>query len=382
MKPAAVTLGALAIAVVSGTGGFFLGKNQAAKPAAASFTTTPAGPAGKPPSPADRRPGVTKTNFASLPAELDREPDPLARFNLALKNLEAWINADPKAALAWLKSQQPTGRRAETIRMALGQFAENDPKGAAEWALANLTGVDLNNALIQISELWARRDGLEAASWLSALPATRERDAALENMFFAWAADNPAAAIDFIRKNPGSDALSATLRYAAFAGWAKTDPVNAAAASLESSRANRDAAQFANTLANWATMDLAGSSQWLLANVQGGEERALAIQELATIYAHQSPDAGLVWIGKLNAGAERDAAVNQLASEWATADPAAAAKWAASQTLGKLTADSVSEILHCFLAKDATAFEAWQAALPEGPLKKQAGEVGAAGEDE
>jgi hypothetical protein len=171
--------------------------------------------------------------------------------------------------------------------------------------------------------------------------------------------------------------LSATLRYAAFAGWAKTDPQSAVAASLESSRIYQDPDQFANTLANWATADLAASSSWLLANVRDGEYRASAVRELATFFAHQSPDAGLAWIGKLNAGTERDMAVNQLASEWAAADPAAAAKWAGTQTAGKLTDGSVAEIIHIFAAKDEAGFDAWRMSLQDGPLKSAAAKLAA-----
>lgn len=374
MKPAVILSGALAIAAVSATGGYFLGKNQA-PPASGASSAIAAGKPGKPA--AGRGFPSPRTDVAKLRAELDREKDPLARYNLAIRNLEAWVNADPVSALEWLSSQQATGRRAETLRMALGQFAENDPKGAAGWAMENLTGVELNNALIRIAEEWARRDGLEAANWLSSLPAGSVRDAALEGMFFVWASRDPAAAVDFIKRNPGSDALSATLRYAAYAGWAKTDPQGAVAASLESSRVYQDPDQFANTLANWATADLTASSAWLLANVRDGDFRTAAVRELATLFAHQSPDAGLSWIGKLNAGGERDMAVNQLASEWAVADPAAAAKWAAGQTLGKLTDESVSEIIHIFAAKDEAAFDAWRASLPEGSLKAAAAKLAA-----
>ncbi len=375
MKPAVLVSGALTIAAVSAAGGYFLGKNQTA-PASGHTAAMAGGGAAKPS--AGRALPSPKTDVAKLRAELDREKDPLARYNLAIRNLEAWVNADPKSALEWLSAQPATGRRAETLRMVLGQYAENDPKGAAGWALENLTGVDLNNALIRIAEEWARRDGLEAANWLSSLPAGSERDAALEGMFFVWASRDPAAAVDFIKRNPAPDALSATLRYAAYAGWAKTDPQGAVAASLESSRVYQDPEQFANTLANWATADLTASSAWLLANVRDGDFRASAVRELATLFAHQSPDAGLTWIGKLNAGGERDMAVNQLASEWAAADPAAAAKWAAGQTQGNLTDASVSEIIHIFAAKDEAAFDAWRATLPEGPMKAAAAKLAAA----
>lgn len=382
MKSPAIPIGAIAIAVTFATVGFFLGQHGAVPKQETSRASSPADPIGNPKPVEARKAEADLSDFTDPRAELDREPDPLARFKLALRNMEAWMNADPEGALSWLKSEQPSGRRDEVIRMALGQFAENDPKGAAEWATKNLAGAELNNTLILIAEPWAERNGLEAANWFFALPVTRERDAALETLLFAWAAEDPAAALNYLKKNPGSGDMAGMLRVAAFAGWAKSDPQGAVAASLLSSRTNNDPAQFANTLANWATIDLAGSSQWLLANVEGGEERALAVEELATIFAHQSPDAGLAWIGRLNAGAEREIAVNKLAEEWASADPAAAAQWAASQTMGALNEQSVGEILHNFLAEDSSAFEAWRAALPEGPLKDQAAKVGAMASDE
>ena len=380
MTPTTQAIGALTIAIVCGSGGFFLGRHQ--NPAAPGNSAATTSPAGKLPSTADRRRTFTKTDLGSLRVDLDREQEPLKRFKLALQNLESWMNADPQGALAWLKSQQPSGRRDEVIRMALAQFAENNPKGASEWALENLSGVEFNNALIRICEAWARSNGLEAATWLNALPASQERDAAMEGAFFAWATEDPAAVIDYLKKNPGSGELSSILRHAAFAGWAKSDPMGAVSASLESSRVHQDPAQFANTLANWAMMDLAASSQWLLANVRDGGQRELAVAELAGIFANQSPEAGLTWIGKLNAGAEREKAVNQFAAEWANADAAAAAKWAANQTTATLSDEVISEILHGFLAEDTKAFDAWRATLAEGPLKESAGKVGAVAEDE
>lgn len=382
MRPATLATGALLIAMLSGSAGFYLGRNQQAGPANGRQAAATATPHGRPQAARPAGGNLSRADLDRLRAGLDREADPLARFKLALRNLEDWMNADPKGALAWLKSQQPSGRRDEVIRMALGQFTENDPKGAAQWALENLDGVDFNNALIRICEEWARRDGLEAATWLTALPASRERDAAMEGMFFAWATEDPAAAMDFLRKNPGNDTLSAILRYAAFAGWAKVDPQAAVSASLESSRTFDDPAQFANTLANWATVDLAASSQWLLDRVKSPAERAPAVMELAGIFAHQSPEAGIAWIGKLHAGSERDGALNQFASEWANSDPAAAASWAAGQSLGTLNDEAVSAILHGFFSKDAKAFEAWRATLPEGPMKSRAQAAGAMAEDE
>lgn len=328
-----------------------------------------------------RRIAAPPVDSAKLRAKLDAEKNALTRFKMAEQQLEAWVAKDPRDALAWLASQPPSGRRDDVIRMALNQYAETDAKGAADWALHHLTGDDLNNTLIAIAEGWAQENGSEAAAWFLALPATAERDGAIENMFFAWASNEPAAALAFLESNPGTGDLTPTLRRAALAGWAKSDPQAAVAASLALSRTNNDTAQFANTLANWATMDLEGSSQWLLANLPAGHERTAAAQELAIIFAQQSPEAGIAWLGKLATGPERDAAASSLTAGWARSAPEEAAKWAASQNSSNLSEEAIAEIAQNFLLKNATAFQAWRTALPDGPLKTQFNHAAVAGED-
>lgn len=375
MQPLTRTIGTLALALGCGVGGYFIGKRSAPAPPLTISAEHASGVAG---SAAGKRSIAATPDPKELRAMLDREPNPLARFKLALRNLESWVAKNPKDALDWLASQPPTERRDEIIRMALNQFSDIDAKGAAGWATANLTGNELNNTLIAIAENWANENGREAATWFLGLPSTHERDGAVEHIFFAWASNEPAAALAFLDTNPGAGDLTADLRRAAHAGWAKSDPEGAVVASLASSRTNNDPAQFANTLANWATMDLERSSQWLLANLAAGTERTVAAQELGTIFAHQSPEAGIAWLEKLTGGAERDAAASALAAGWARSGAPDAAKWAASQKSCTLSAGAVAEIAHNFMLKDPAAFQAWRSALPDGPLKDQVSQAGTA----
>ncbi len=381
MKPATLAISALSIALVCGTGGYFLGKSRSAIPlqtTVAKHDRTESAPATR-----GGRPSVSlPVNPVELRAKLDAEKNPLARFKLATQNLEAWIAKNPVDALNWLASQPPTERREDVIQMALKQFAEIDAKGAAGWALKNLSGVDLNNTLIMVAENWAQENGAEAAAWFLALPPTEERNAAAENIFFSWASNEPAAALEFLKSNPGFGDLNPTLLRAALAGWAKSDPQAAVTASLALSRTSNDPAQFANTLANWATMDLDSSSQWLLANLPAGNERAVAAQELATIFADQSPESGITWLAKLTAGTERDAAASALVATWSRSGPADAAKWAAAQTSITLAPEAVTMMARNFLMKDAAAYEAWRNALPDGPMKQQVAKVGVAAEED
>lgn len=319
---------------------------------------------------------------SDLRAKLEREVDPLARYKLAMDHMEAWVGRDPRGALDWIKGQQLSARRKEIMRLALAQFAESDPKGAAEWVMANLSGIELHNSLIQISGPWSRNNGAEAATWLSALPASKERDAALESALFGWGTIDPLAAVEYAGAKVADEGLASVLRRASYAGWAKSDPVAAVSASLDSSRVHGDMTQFANTLANWATVDLAASSEWLMKNVSNPNERAEAVLELSTIFARQSPDAGLQWIGALPDENERRLASNQFAVDWASVDPVASAKWASEQSPGLLSDQAQMEILQSYLADDAAAFDQWRESLPEGALKQKAADLVAPANEE
>ncbi len=374
MKPLEHTLVTLSIAFICGAGGYLLGKQKSPVSSVNQEKTFEAGHF-KAPSSSRHSASVSDVDLTNFQTRLDAENEPLLRLKLAMQNMEAWVRKNPQGALGWLQSQQPSQRRNELVRLALHQFSETDPKGAAEWAVANLTGVALNNNLIAIAENWADQSGSEAANWLIKLPQTSERDAAMENMYFAWATNEPEAAMQFLKGHPALGELSPTLQRAVLAGWAKSDPLKAVAMSLAMSQANQDPGIFGNTLANWATVDLQSSSEWLLANLKLGNERSAAIKELATIYAQQSPGAGLAWLDKLNAGSERDAAANFMVTAWARTDAPAAAKWAAGQTSSTLLPQTASAIAHHFLRADPATFEKWRDSLPEGLLKSQASEL-------
>ena len=380
MKALPASLAAVAIALVSGFAGYRIG--QSSSPAGHSGAVTSPSPDSQ--TKRSERPatsGLRKQDIPAFRLELSKESNPLKRFRSALDHLEDWVKADPADALAWLKEQPRSERRDEVIGLALTQFSEQDPAAAAAWAEANLTGNDLNNSVLLIIEEWAVQNGAEAADWLHSRPASHERDAALEGTLFTWSANDPEAAIAYLEKNPGEGELASILRYATYAGWAKSDPENAVRASLESSRRHQDPEQFANTLANWATIDLPASSEWLSNNLPDGPERAAAVVELAGMYAEQSPESGISWLNRLKPGPEQETAANKLIAEWASSDPSAAADWAVKQKLAPLTRDTIQELTHGFLIRDPDAFDAWRASLPAGPLKDYADAVSSPEED-
>jgi hypothetical protein len=314
----------------------------------------------------------TALDLKALRREIDGEKSQLGRFKIAQEHLDRWVAKDPVGALNWLASQPPSFRKQELIRLALKQFSETDGRGAAQWALENLTGVELHNGLIAIANEWAQQNGREAAEWFLALPVTQERDAAVENMMFVWATNEPKAALAFVGERQDLADFEPILLRASLAGWSKSDPQGAVAASLTLSQKNNDSAQFANTLANWATVDLEASSQWLLGNVEKGNTKNLAAAELGVIFAQQSPQDGLKFLGKLNAGEERDTAGNAFVAEWSAVGAKDAAKWAIDQQVIKLGDEAAQEISANFFSQDPGGFAPWKSSLPPGNLKNAA----------
>ncbi len=255
MKNGIILSGAgFAVAVVFGATGYLLGVRQAEKLQPVVSPVVPDA-FGK----TSRELRLEGFEPEEVKRELDGVTSQLAKFKIAQNNLERWVAKDPSGALNWLASQPPSYRKAELIQLALKQFSETDGRGAAQWALENMEGGELNNSLIAIANEWALQNGREAANWFLALPGTRERDAAVENMMFTWATNEPEAALGFVRERGDLEDFATVLRRATLAGWSKSDPVGAVEASLEISKKENDPDQFANTIANWATVDLASS---------------------------------------------------------------------------------------------------------------------------
>ncbi len=371
------TGGALLIALVCGWSGYALGVRKVDR--GVSLGT---GGADDRDNKSSRELRSKAIDVASVKREIDAEKSQLGRFKIAQQHLERWVAKDPVGALNWLASEPPSYRKQELIRLALKQFSETDGKGAAEWALENLKGVELHNGLIAVANEWALQNGREAAAWFLALPETQERDAAVENMMFVWGTNEPKAALDFVAEQRNLEDFASILRRASLAGWSKSDPEGAVAASLEISQNQNDPAQFANTLANWATVDLESSSDWLLQNVEKGNARNLAATEMGVIFAQQSPQDGLAFLGKLNAGEERDAAGNAFAAEWSAAGAGDAAKWAVDQKAINLGDEAAYEISVNFFGQDPEGFAKWKASLPPGNLKNAAELAGKLPENE
>jgi len=366
MKPAHAILAGLCLSACTGITGYWLGISSRHQSPPEKSAATSHAPRARP-----APPPVSPDSSRDLVSRLDRETDPLRRFSIALDHMEDWVASDPASALTWLRNQPLTARRNEVIRLALIQWAAADPASAASWSKQNLQGIEHDNILIRIAEQWVTSDPATATRWFADLPPGRARSAALEGMLFRWASADPASARTFLTRDLPSDAGSPHLLQAIHAGWAKSDPPAAVSSSLATSQQTNNPGLFANTLANWATIDVASSSAWLLQNVPPGPHRTAAIGEIAGMFAQHDPSSGFTWIDKLTPQ-ERPAARDILATTWAETDAPSAAQWLSSQPVDHLSSNATNSILTAFLAHDDNAYTQWLDSLPPGPLKETA----------
>jgi hypothetical protein len=277
-------------------GGYWYGQQNGAAVAAGAATKGHAG------SGSNQAGGVRVENATNLDDLLHAngklDGDLLARWASSLSPAEL------AAALQTLKSAPATGKRSDIISALYNVWAQRDPKGF-------LGSLDTMN-----------------------VPRLRESgvDAALKT----WAAQDPQAAMQWIKDNPGTASTAAyTQRYAAaIAGYAATDPQGALAivnglgdGSLHDTQLKSAAAKaLSDTLADQGQFSQAVT---LFSQMPAGQAQTAALGELASRWADSSPQDASNWIAGLSDPQQRIAMGTQVASTWAANDPLAAATWAA-----------------------------------------------------
>ncbi|HZI30691.1 MAG TPA: hypothetical protein VFF11_00005, partial [Candidatus Binatia bacterium] len=105
-------------------------------------------------------------------------------------------------------------------------------------------------------------------------------------------------------------------------------------------------------------------------NLEPGDGRQHAIQELCSRWAGTDTPAALTWAQSLSSEAERVAAFNQIVANWARKDPQAAVQFANQHP--ELSDVALGEIAKAWSQSDLTAATNWVESLPDGTKKDAA----------
>ena len=267
-------------------------------------------------------------------------------------------NAD-RDTLERLLTQADALRSAHEARAAtaiiLARFAELDPVGAVNAALASSHGDD---ALVRVFAAWGKYDHDAALAYARRLPASARQNAVVAILTVAddldvgskrriaqsfsvlsvfeqmqaqeSARDDPAAAWYEALPADGarSDGLRAQVLWELARRWADTDPQQALAAVAALPKSGQRTTWLADLVGRWAQNDPDAATAWALAQPQS-HERARMLANVARILAEDSPRQGVEFAEAL-AGEARQLAITSAFNAWAQQDARAAWDWVVS----------------------------------------------------
>ncbi|MEM7143595.1 MAG: hypothetical protein AAF591_00580 [Verrucomicrobiota bacterium] len=172
----------------------------------------------------------------------------------------------PTDAATWAESLPEGPVRSEAMGRVASTFARENPEAAAEWASEFVYQEKGGRIVYGIANRWAREDGQATANWLQSLGSEAPgRNGAFYNTFERWAGDDPVAASQYLSDMPASEH-----RDAAVSGLVSRhrweDPVAAIvwADSISSEKQRLETITRAGQA--WTRLDPTAAAEWAVAS--------------------------------------------------------------------------------------------------------------------
>ncbi len=113
----------------------------------------------------------------------------------------AWIQSDPRAAVAYL-SRQPRAFYGQALDQAIRRWAVDDAAAVAAWAREQPPGQVPGHVLAFAVSYWTQKSSSEVAAWLEGLPAGVFKSSATEGFASALISLSPNDALAWLRTVP------------------------------------------------------------------------------------------------------------------------------------------------------------------------------------
>lgn len=157
---------------------------------------------------------------------VDSVKDPeLKAGALARVAMESMGN-DPEGTAAWLTQYGSDDSSSFAVARVAESWAEKDPQAVLQWA-DDLSGASKTEAYQQAMESWGGQDPAAAGEYLATLPASPERDAAVEGYATRVSRDDPSAAMEWAGTIANEDTRQETMVDVA-RDWYRSDKAAAA----------------------------------------------------------------------------------------------------------------------------------------------------------
>jgi len=171
------------------------------------------------------------------------------------------------AARAWISALTDDSLRNGSMERAATQLAQTDPKGTADWLLAN-PGDATKRRLDDVLGIWASTNPTAALAYYEALPKGEERSNALRGVVAALANQDVGAAAKLIDSHAGdvTDGAIASFVWHSFG----SDPALALNYIGRLSDPGSQDRMYSRTLDTWLSRDATSAQAWLQKNNNSG----------------------------------------------------------------------------------------------------------------
>jgi hypothetical protein len=232
------------------------------------------------------------------------------------------------------------------LSSVIDQFADREPELAVDLALKSLSDSDVSANSFSLRAAFsalARRDVEQAMSKLDGLTGPG-RAAALTAIGATWATEKPAAALDWLAKEPAENRTDANRR-----GFGSNDTL-------------------LYTFSDWMTSDRGAAQAWADSLPPGETRDKVQIQLARVLASNGDPAEATQVLYKLGRAADPKA-LSEIAGAWARKDPQAAADWAISQPTGSLQDQALASVVGAWAINDPGAAKDWLSQFPPGDAR-------------
>jgi hypothetical protein len=276
--------------------------------------------------------------------------------------IERWAERDPRAAVAFARTQLKGDRQAQAMSAIISIWGKNDPAAAWAWVKAEMPSATyhFDNLLEVFGHNSPELAGRYAAAFAAEHPeATLEVHlAALLGVTFQGDFAAARAIVD------GNASLDPTVRGNLdnfIAGqWARYAPNDAAKWVLSLPAGPQRDQALIGLGESWSEVDPARATEFAAAWPEG-ETRSVALRQGIAKWVEADPAAAREWVLKTDRQTDFDQAVQAIATQnnFMNREPARAIKWAATIFDDTLRAQSVSRILYSWYPNDPAAATAY-----------------------
>ena len=262
------------------------------------------------------------------------------------------------------------GRLSDEGLEILEEAVEQNPAGAAEWAVTLPPGADRDTCLETVFYNWGWEDSTAALNFIRGTLRGMDRTLAAASVAEAMAEESPESASAALALVAEPIPRGIVIESIVTSGLAASPDRTASWAQALSNPYERETALAALASA-WSEENPQACAAWLASNLNG-DERVDAAVELMANWGSTSPREAAQWLaGQRNAAGYIDAG-DELADAWAIVDPRAAAKWALQETDPAAREVFLETVVMNWVLNEAAETINWANQLQNPELRKAA----------